>query len=203
MPDSPSAEHWNRRYAGGELVWSATPNRFVEKVLADAEPGRALDLAAGEGRNAVWLAERGWAVTAVDFSSVGLDKGRRLADAGGVTVDWVCADLAEWTPPAGAFDAVIIAYLHVGAPLLHQVITAAEVALAPGGRLVVVGHHPDNLTAGWGGPQDPALLYTAEEVAASAPSLQIELAEAVERPVDTAEGPRVAIDALLVARRPS
>ncbi|MFL6133228.1 MAG: class I SAM-dependent methyltransferase, partial [Nocardioidaceae bacterium] len=70
------ARAWDERYAASELIWSATPNRFVEAELTSLPPGRAVDLAAGEGRNALWLADRGWHVTAVDFSLAGLDKGR-------------------------------------------------------------------------------------------------------------------------------
>ncbi len=69
---------WDERYAGDELVWSAQPNRFLVAEVETLPPGRALDLACGEGRNAVWLAERGWDVTGVDFSNAGIDKARRL-----------------------------------------------------------------------------------------------------------------------------
>ena len=83
------AEAWNERYRTSELMWSAGPNQFVEAELADLAPGRAVDLAAGEGRNAIWLARRGWQVTAVDFSQVALDKGRAIA--GDLPIAWVCA----------------------------------------------------------------------------------------------------------------
>jgi SAM-dependent methyltransferase len=195
-----SSEDWDRRYDATELVWSATPNRFVAEALADVAPGSALDLAAGEGRNALWLAERGWDVTAVDFSPVGLEKGRRSAAARGVEVTWVCADLAEWDPPAGAFDAVVLAYLHVPDLLLSRVLGGAATALAPGGTLVVVGHHHDNLEHGTGGPQDPAVLQTEQQLAGGLSGLEVARAERVERPVETPEGPRTAIDALVVAR---
>jgi SAM-dependent methyltransferase len=91
-------EDWDRRYRGTELVWTAQPNRFLVQELRGLPPGRALDLGSGEGRNAVWLAEGGWKVTAVDFSPVALDKARRLAQARGVTVDWVLADLRDYEP---------------------------------------------------------------------------------------------------------
>ena len=102
--DRMDSHEWDRRYAGAELVWTAEPNRFVVDELADLPPGRALDLGAGEGRNSVWLAARGWQVTAVDFSAVGLDKGRRLAGARGVAVDWVCADVLGYQPEAQSFS---------------------------------------------------------------------------------------------------
>src|SRR6476660_4887782 len=94
------ARQWDQRYADTELVWSVTPNQFVAAELADLPPGRAVDLAAGEGRNAIWLASRGWDVTAVDFSQVALDKGDRLAadDPRGLDVTWVRADATTWEP---------------------------------------------------------------------------------------------------------
>jgi SAM-dependent methyltransferase len=205
MPGMPSAEDWDRRYAGKELVWSAEPNRFVAAALGDEPPGRALDLAAGEGRNAVWLAERGWRVTAVDFSPVALEKGRELAAASGVDIDWIQADLAGWTPPAEHFDAVLLAYLHLPSAQLEPVLAGAASALTPGGRLVAVGHHRDNLEEGVGGPQDPAVLQTVEGLVngllAGVPDLVLERAERVLRPVDTPDGERSAIDVLVVARR--
>src|SRR5215217_8837648 len=101
---------WDIRHSGSELVWTAEPNRFLAAEAADLTPARALDLACGEGRNAVWLAERGWRVTGVDFSQVGLDKGALLAQERGVTVEWLRADLVEHVPPARAFDLVAILY---------------------------------------------------------------------------------------------
>ena len=104
---------WDERYAGDELVWTAEPNRFLVAEVDGLAPGRALDLACGEGRNAVWLAERGWTATGVDFSAVGLDKARRLADARHVSVQWERADVTEYQPPAEGFDLVIVMYLHL------------------------------------------------------------------------------------------
>ena len=104
---------WDERYTGEALVWSAVPNRFLVAEVETLPPGRALDLACGEGRNAVWLAECGWDVTGVDFSNVGLDKARRLADARGVSVHWELADATEYTPAPQSFDLVIVMYLHL------------------------------------------------------------------------------------------
>jgi 2-polyprenyl-3-methyl-5-hydroxy-6-metoxy-1,4-benzoquinol methylase len=104
------AEDWNRRYADAELVWSAEPNVFVARHLADLPPGSALDLACGEGRNALWLAGRGWRVTAVDFSDVALSKGRRRAEELGIEIDWHCADVTTWQPPTAGRDLVLLAH---------------------------------------------------------------------------------------------
>ncbi|HEX7162746.1 MAG TPA: class I SAM-dependent methyltransferase [Trebonia sp.] len=91
----------------------ARPNRFVEDELASLAPGRAVDLGSGEGRNAIWLAERGWRVTAVDFSAADLARAARLAAERGASVDWVQADLPTWEPAPGGYDLVLIAYLHL------------------------------------------------------------------------------------------
>ncbi|MFY1670413.1 class I SAM-dependent methyltransferase [Plantactinospora sp. WMMB334] len=194
------ASTWDDRYASTELLWSAVPNRFVEAELADLPPGRAVDLAAGEGRNAIWLAGQGWEVTAVDFSAVAVEKGRRLAEAVGVALDWVVADLLEYEPEPGGFDLVLVAYLHLPAGELDTVLDRAARALVPGGVLLVVGHDAENLRHGVGGPQDPAVLHTPEGIAARLPGLRVERAERVRRPVPDAE--REAIDTLVRAYRP-
>jgi SAM-dependent methyltransferase len=200
------ATEWDGRYGTAELLWGADPNRFVAAELEDVTPGRALDVACGEGRNAIWLAGRGWEAVGVDFSRVGLERAAELAERAGVAsrVRWVEADVVEGTLPAGPFDAVVVAYLHLPAPARRKVIVAAAGELAPGGRLVVVGHDLTNLTEGVGGPQDPTVLFTPDDVVADLRTLTevtVERAERVRRTVPTAEGERLAIDALVVARR--
>ena len=106
-------EAWNQRYSGEKLLWAAEPNRFLVEELSDLEPGAALDLACGEGRNAVWLAARGWEVDAVDFSDVALDKARRLAASRDVSVAWQLADLEDYRPAARRYDLVILFYLQL------------------------------------------------------------------------------------------
>jgi 2-polyprenyl-3-methyl-5-hydroxy-6-metoxy-1,4-benzoquinol methylase len=153
-------EEWNERYAGAELVWSAQANRFLVAEVESLPPGRALDLACGEGRNAVWLAERGWSVTGVDFADVGLAKARRLAAARGVEVEWVDADVLDWEPPAAAFDLVVLLYLQLPVHERRVVHGRAAAAVASGGTLLVVAHHATNPADGYGGPKDPAVLFT-------------------------------------------
>ena len=196
-------DDWNARYSGAELLWKADPNRFLVEEIADLQPGSALDVACGEGRNAVWLAGRGWQVTGVDFSDVALSKARRLADDRGVSVEWVNADVAEWDPPAGAFDLVILFYLQLPEAERHQVYGRMAGGLAPGGTILVVGHDSENLTGGYGGPQDPQFLFSAEDVVRDLPGLKILKAEQVRRPVDTEDGARTALDALVRAVRPA
>lgn len=157
------AEHWDTRYASADLVWSAEPNQFVAAECADLPPGRALDLACGEGRNAIWLARRGWRVTAVDFSAVALDKARTLA--GETAVDWVQADATTWASPP-AFDLAVLAYLQLPAAERKAAVSSALAALVPGGTLLVVAHDSSNLAEGTGGPQDPDVLMTSDDILA-------------------------------------
>jgi SAM-dependent methyltransferase len=164
------ARAWDERYAASELVWSATPNQFVEAELADLRPGRALDLAAGEGRNALWLADRGWHVTAVDFSLAGLDKGRTLQErhqhGRDLDIDWVHADVLSWECGPVPYDLALLAYLQLTADERRTAVRRAFGALRPGGTFFVIAHDSTNLTEGTGGPTDPAVLFTAEDVLA-------------------------------------
>lgn len=196
------AEEWDARYRDAELLWAAEPNRFVEAELDGVAPQRALDVGCGEGRNAVWLAERGWRVTAVDFSAVAVDKGRAFAVSRGVEIDWLVEDLTVWQPPRLAFDAVVIAYLHLPTEPFAEILRGAAAAVAPGGLLVAVGHDRDNAEHGYGGPPDPSVLWDVDTLTGLVAGLTVERAEQVTRTVATDEGTRTAIDALLRARRP-
>ena len=207
------SQQWDERYSGTEFEWTTRPNQFVAAELANLPPGRALDLAAGEGRNTVWLAERGWRVTAVDFSRVGLEKGRKLSAARGVDeaqVDWIVGDLRDYEPERDAFDLVLIAYFQVNQEVRAAVLARAAAALAPGGTLFIVAHDLTNLTEGTGGPQDPDVLYSPEAVRAELPGLRIVRAERVHRTVDAERvhrsleregGSATAIDTLVRAVR--
>ncbi|MGN6636160.1 MAG: class I SAM-dependent methyltransferase [Oryzihumus sp.] len=204
------ADAWNTRYAGSELVWSAGPNQWVESELDGLPPGRALDLACGEGRNALWLAGLGWQVTASDFAEQGLAKGRaaqarREATGERLAVQWVCADATSTTWPPDAFDLVVVAYLQLVPPLRREATRRAAAALAPGGTLLVVGHDSSNISHGWGGPQEPAVLFTAADVVDDLAGLGLEVvrAECVERHVEAEDGHHVALDALARLTRSS
>jgi 2-polyprenyl-3-methyl-5-hydroxy-6-metoxy-1,4-benzoquinol methylase len=197
-----SREQWDERYGTDDLIWRAEPNRFLVDELDGIAPGRALDVACGEGRNALWLAAKGWRVTAVDFSRAALAKGRRIASEKGLEVEYVEADVVEWPPPLGQFDAVVLMYLHLRAPERRQVLSHAKAALAPGGLLLVVGHDLSNLTQGTGGPQDATVLYRPEDLVTDLSGLRIDKAERVTRIVETEAGPGTAIDALVRAVRP-
>jgi 2-polyprenyl-3-methyl-5-hydroxy-6-metoxy-1,4-benzoquinol methylase len=195
------SEDWNRKYAEKELVWSAAPNRFLVAEVAGLEPGRALDVACGEGRNAIWLAEQGWRVTGVDFSDVAVEKGRRIAERRGVEVDWRVEDVLAYEPEPAAYDLVILFYLQLVQDELRRVLERAAGAVAPGGTFLLVAHDTRNLTDGWGGPQDAAVLYRPEDVVPALDGLEVEKADAVLRPVE--EESATAVDCLVRARRPA
>src|SRR6476620_9343285 len=131
------AAAWDERYAATELVWSARPNKLVKQ----------------------WLADRGWQVTAIDWSSVAVEKGRKVDG----TVDWQVGNALTAPLPAD-LDLVVIAYFQVAAAERRTAVRRAFEALRTGGNLFLVAHDSTNLTEGTGGPQDPAVLYTAEDV---------------------------------------
>lgn len=190
---------WNQRYAGRELIWTAAPNQFLVAEVESLSPGRALDLGCGEGRNAVWLAEQGWNVTAVDFSDVGVGKGREMAANRGVEVDWVVEDLNSYQPQGGGFDLVIDFYIHLPPDQRQALTRKGATAVAPGGTLLIVGHHLDNLETGYGGPQDPELLHRPDVISSGLADLAVVKAKRVERVVETDGSSVVAIDSLVRA----
>lgn len=197
------AADWDARYAGADLIWTAEPNRFLVEQTSALNPGRALDIACGEGRNAVWLASRGFDVTGIDFSTAAIDKARQLADASRLAVDWVVGDVTA-SLPSGSYDLVVVLYLHLPSDSARRVIDRSVVALAPAGTLLIVGHHADNLREGYGGPQDPAVLHDHRAIAgqlAADPTMSVVTAARVERPVTVDGRDLVALDSLVRATR--
>jgi SAM-dependent methyltransferase len=192
-------EDWDARYAWVDDVWNEA-NRFLVAEVAELQPGRALDLACGQGRNAIWLATRGWEVTGVDFSEVAVAKALARAERDALPATFVCADLLDYEPNAAAYDLVLLLYLHVPAIERRHILAKAASAVSPGGTFILVGHGVANIADCVGGPSDASLLYTADQIARELPELEIEKAERVLRDVDGEE--RDAIDALVRARRP-
>ena len=144
-------------------------------------------------------------MTAVDFSDVAIERARKLAERRGIDVEWLCADLTAYEPPVGAFQLVLIAYLQLPGADLRTVLARASAALAPAGELLMIGHARRNLTEGVGGPRDPAVLWTPDEIDAALRSSgsSVKRCEHVQRSVDTPDGPREAIDVLVRAYRPA
>ncbi len=203
-PSPSRRERWDERHAAHDPIESAEPDPTLVEICAALPAGRALDLGAGDGRNAIWLAGRGWRVTAVDFSPVALERARTRAIAAGAIaagadVDWQLHDLLEWRPDPGAFDLVALVFIHLPETERREVYASAAAAVAPGGTLLVIGHDRSNIADGVGGPQDPEVLFTADEIAADLPAgFRVSRAEAVRRGTGADLLP---IDAVVVARR--
>jgi len=202
LSDLVTIAHWNDKYAETELLWSAGPNQFVETFCRDLPTGRAIDLAAGEGRNAVWLAEQGWEATAVDFSDVGIAKAEQMAASRGVSINAVVADLTEYVPTPGGYDLVVVAYLHVPPGERTLMLRRAAEAVAPSGRLLLIAHDLSNIEHGHGGPQDPTVLPTPEDIVSDIGSeLTIDCAKVIDRMVETESGSVAAKDTYVEAHR--
>jgi 2-polyprenyl-3-methyl-5-hydroxy-6-metoxy-1,4-benzoquinol methylase len=189
---------WDERHAARQPIESFEPDPTLVDEIGSLRPGRALDLGAGDGRNAIWLAIQGWQVTAVDFSQVALDRGRALATASGVRVEWQLADLLEWSPGASRFDLVTLFFIHLPSDERRDVYARAAAAVAPGGTLLIVGHDRTNLVDGVGGPQDPTVLFTPGEIAADLAGFRVDRADVARRRVLDGDGP---IDAIVRAVR--
>lgn len=189
------SSEWDERYHARELLWSRGPNSFVESRLRDAEPGAGLDLACGEGRNAIWLAEQGWDMTAVDFSAVAIERGKALSE----DVEFIHADVFAWEPHR-LFDLVLMAYLQVEADPLSELVRRAAGWLEPGGELFMVGHDISNLDEGVGGPQAPERLWDLNLMLEWLGDLRVIEAGVVERPVEVDGDVRHARDTLIRAR---
>ncbi|MDP2012745.1 MAG: class I SAM-dependent methyltransferase [Actinomycetota bacterium] len=196
---------WDEPYAVSEMVCSGSPNTWVRHHCAELLPGRMLDLAGGEGRNALWLAQRGWQATVVDFSQSALDRASecsrdlQVADA----VEVVRADVRKYLPTGRAYDLVLIAYLPLPPGERNTVLNLAVSAVAPGGRLMLIGHDERNLVEGIGGPQDANLLSNPVQTATQleALGLRVECAQTQPREVQTDDGARLAFDAVVIAAR--
>ena len=195
------AADWDRKYEGRELVYGEAPNATLVEVATTLERGRALDLASGQGRNAIWLATRGWTVDAVDFSSVALTKASRVAASAPRSVrerlTWVHADVTQLSTEPN-YDLVLMFYLHLPPNERRAAVSTAVSALKPDGILMILGHHTANIESGIGGPQEAEILYTPEDLASDIGS-RLTVLTAENRYRDVTGG--TAIDALLLASR--
>ena len=151
---------WDERYATDEYLYGTEANAFLTSVIDRIPPGRVLCLAEGEGRNAVWLAEQGRSVTAVDASPVGLDKARQLAAARGVYIDAVVADLADYPIPADHWDAIVSIFCHIRPDLRLDLHRRSVRGLRPGGVFVLEAYTPAQLRYRTGGPPHEPMLMT-------------------------------------------
>ena len=196
------ARDWDQRWLDKRLHAHGEASPVVLAALEGLAPGRALDLGCGSGRHAVWLAERGWQVTGVDFSSEALRQARERAAELAVDVDWIEADLVNYAPSEVAFELVLLAYLHVPAHERRAILAKAEAAITRGGTLLLVGHDLTNIGTGAPGPTSPSVLYTPADIVPELPRLVVARAEQVRRSVELEDGSTAeAVDALVLATR--
>jgi SAM-dependent methyltransferase len=162
---------WDERYRSTSALWSGHPNPQLVTEAANLAPGRALDVGCGEGADAIWLAERGWLVTAVDISTVALARGAARAAEGSAVIarriTWLHADLSGWIPEAAHYDLVSLQFMHLPTEPRDSLFRRLAASVAPGGSLLIVGHHPSDLQTTAMRPPTPDLLFTAADAAAS------------------------------------
>lgn len=201
----PDLDRWNQRFAEEGYLFGEAPNRFLASHAVSLPPGRALCVADGEGRNGVWLAERGWEVVSLDFSDVAQRKAADLAARRGVDLHLVQADVHAWDYPPAAFDLVVDIFSQFSAPAdRERKWTQMASAVRPGGHLILQGYTPDQLRHGTGGPRDPTHLYTEALLRSAFPGWEILHLQATETVLDEGpghSGPSAVIG--LVARRPA
>jgi len=198
------AASWAERHAAAAMAWDTTPNQFVVAACRKLRPGRALDLGAGEGANAVWLAGRGWKVTAVERGTVEVGRIQSHSALLNHPVDAIVGDAVDYRPRPATFDLILLSYLQLSERQMRIVFQNVAPGLADGGRVLVVAHDASNIAHGWGGPADPNLLMTPQTVAALLTDLGLEVhrAEVVRREVLTPGGLRFAYDHIVEAVRP-
>lgn len=190
------AASWDRMFAAREQLHSPDPNAVVVELVGPLQPGRALDLGAGEGRHAVWLAQHGWQVTAVDFSQVALERTRQRAAAAGLSVECVLADARELRPPANGFDLVLVAYMHPEPDIRSATFVAIAESVTTGGHLLVVGLDLSDASAR---PHDD-WRWTPNLLSDAFPGIELLRCERMTRD-ETAHATGPAVDTLVWGRR--
>ena len=165
-----SQEAWDERYRSKDALWSRNPNPHLVAQAGELLPGHALDVGAGEGADAIWLASRGWHVIAVDLSPVALKRASAHADQAGADIagriDWVHEDATSWDPGPGRYDLVSVQYVHLPPARRQAMLSHLAAAVAPGGSLLLVCHHPSDLQTTVPRPNIPELFFTGDDIAA-------------------------------------
>jgi SAM-dependent methyltransferase len=201
-------QYFEDMYRASDALWSGRPNAQLVAEAADLAPGTALDIGCGEGADAVWLAARGWQVTAVDFAATALARAAAGAAAAGeevaARIDWVRADVTRWTPEPAAFDLVSAQYMHLPTEQRRMLFARLADAVRPGGQLLLVGHDFSDIAAGANRPEEPDRFFTADDVADSLDpaTWEVLVAEARPRRAHQHEGEHIQVhDAVVRARR--
>jgi SAM-dependent methyltransferase len=201
-------EYWDERYRSAGQIWSGNPNPQLIAEVSGLSPGRALDAGCGEGADAIWMARQGWTVVATDISSVALDRAAahaRQADAAAARITWQHADLLASPPEPDSFDLVSAQFIQMAPEPRASLFTALAAAVRDGGKLLVVGHHPSDLTSGVPRPPTPERFYTPDDIAGLLPGeWTIDVCQARPRRASTPDGADATIhDSVLLATRRS
>lgn len=188
MEKNELAAFWNKKFAGEEHFYGLDPNRYLETNASLFAPGEnVICLGEGEGRNAVFLAKRGCAVTALDISRTGLEKTAALAEKAGVNVATLHSDIAHWHQP-GCYHKAVATYLHLTSPLREEAVEKIVYALKPGGFFLGEFFSVNQLGRTSGGPKDPDLLYTVESFREALGHLPVEVEHLAEEETELNEG---------------
>lgn len=193
---------WDGRYRAAPSIWSGRPNATLVAEVSDLAPGTALDVGCGEGADVAWLAERGWHATGAEISGVALERAAAHTRDADRTA-WLYLDATE-SPIPGQYDLVSAHFVHLKPGMRDDLHRKLAAATAPGGTLLVVAHHPDDLAAGVPRPPIPELFFTADDVAAvlDPADWTVVTNEARQRPWTDGEGREWTItDTVLRARR--
>jgi len=202
------SNYWDEKYSVDEFIYTKVVNRFVSEFCGDLEVSgnrRAIELAGGEGRNAVWLAKQGWQVENIDFSQKALDKYLAFAKEEGVAE--LCsanrADALEFEPLVSPVELAVIGYLQIPEAKLEIATRRLASHVAEGGYLMGVWHSRDNLAGGFGGPRDPDVLPNVETItkALEGTGLVIQVLENREGQIQTKEGLKPSTTLVLLAKR--
>ncbi|TFB97832.1 class I SAM-dependent methyltransferase [Cryobacterium adonitolivorans] len=213
MSDNFDQTYWDERYGAGNDVWSGAPNPVLVSETLALPAGSALDIGCGEGADAIWLASRGWTVTAADFSAVALERAAARSRNAGVDpaesaaianrILWEHHDFTAWAPPEGTFDLVSAQFMHLPSVQRTTLFRRLASAVAAGGTLLIVGHDvSDSHHQGHTPPAD--MFFTAAEVAASLDSAlwHVDVAESRPRATKDPGGTVITLtDAVVSARR--
>jgi SAM-dependent methyltransferase len=183
MPYAAAMTDWDARYIEEGWAFGKDPNDFLREQADHLPPGRVLCLAEGQGRNAVWLAQRGHDVTAMDQSAAGLEGAKRLAAERGVTITTVRADLDDFEIEPGAWQGIVSIYAHVDGALRAKVHARVERGLTPGGVFVLEAYRPEQIGRGTGGPSDDDRMVNLARLRRELPSLEFLVAREIDREV--------------------
>lgn len=197
--------HWDEFYGNADAIWSGRVNPQLVTETTDLSPGTALDVGCGEGADALWLAQRGWRVTAVDISPLALRRAAAHAESAdpdaAARITWVQADLDDWAPAERSFDLVSAQFMQLPSAQRDTVWRRLAGSVTAGGSLLVVGHHVSDLGTNQKHPM-PDMFYTSDEVAAVLDKAEWDVVVSENRPVVHADSHGMTIaDTVLLARR--